>query len=190
MLDYRSQDGANQLGDEAKSDRTPYSDYTDYQPSNKPENIENIDRWTPDISADKSKSSQAQQFLTPQWGNVTPFALESGNQFRPDAPQPFLLTDGEVDLQEKTITLDEGEILDISPELIGTVINPKFIAQAEEVVKYSASLTDKEKLMAEFWEDGKDTSFPPGTWMTFGQYVSARDDNTLDEDVENVFCSR
>jgi len=188
LLDYRSQDGTNQLGDEAKSDRTPYSDYTGYQPSNKPGNIENIDRWTPDISADKSKSSQAQQFLTPQWGNVTPFALESGNQFRPDAPQPFLLTDGEVNLQEKTITLEDGEILDISPELIGTIINPKFIAQAEEVVKYSASLTDKEKLMAEFWEDGKDTSFPPGTWMTFGQYVSARDDNTLDEDVEMFFA--
>ncbi|MEM9487396.1 MAG: calcium-binding protein, partial [Cyanobacteria bacterium P01_F01_bin.116] len=31
------------------------------------------------------------------------------------------------------------------------------------------------------------TSFPPGTWMTFGQFVSARDDNSLDDDAKLFF---
>ncbi|MEO0406294.1 MAG: calcium-binding protein, partial [Cyanobacteria bacterium P01_A01_bin.135] len=62
-----------------------------------------------------------------------------------------------------------------------------FIAQAEEVIDFSKDLNDEGRLIAEFWEDGGGTSFPPGTWMTFGQFVSARDNNSLDEDVELFF---
>ena len=191
LLNYRVRDGANQLGDASNSDGTPYSDYTGYQPSNKPGQIKNIEQWTPDILIDDSSIDEefiSQEFLTPHWGKVTPFALEDGNQLRPDPPQPFLLVEGEVDLEAKTITLEDGVVLDITPELVGTLIDPEFIAQAEEVVEYSANLSDEQKLIAEFWEDGGGTSFPPGTWMTFGQYVSARDDNTLDEDAEMFFC--
>ncbi|WP_196223111.1 vanadium-dependent haloperoxidase, partial [Roseibium sp. RKSG952] len=51
-----------------------------------------------------------------------------------------------------------------------------------------ANLTDEEKVIAEFWEDGGGTAFPPGTFMTFAQYVSARDENTLDEDAQLFFA--
>ena len=190
LLDYREGDGANQLGDAPNSDGTPYSDYTGYRPVNEPGNIEHIEYWTPDILVDSNsidESFVSQKFLTPHWGKVTPFALDSRDRYRPDAPQPFLLIDGKADLDAKTITLKNGTVLDITPELVGTLINPEFIAQAEEVVQYSANLDDEEKLIAEFWEDAEGTSFPPGTWMTFGQYVSARDDNTLDEDVQMFF---
>ncbi|WP_196223366.1 vanadium-dependent haloperoxidase, partial [Roseibium sp. RKSG952] len=47
-----------------------------------------------------------------------------------------------------------------------------------------ANLTDEEKVISEFWEDGAGTSLPPGTFMTFAQYVSARDDNSQADDVE------
>ena len=190
LLAYRAFDGANQLGNEPGSDGTPYSDYTGYQPVNEGGNVRDIERWTPDLLVDSNaidESFISQEFLTPQWGQVNPFALDYGSQFRPSAPQPFLLVDGQVDLEAKTITLEDGTVLDITPELVGTVINPEFIAQAEEVVEFSANLNDREKLIAEFWEDGGGTSFPPGTWMTFGQYVSARDDNTLDEDAQMFF---
>ena len=188
LLDYRANDGANQLGNAIASNGKPYSDYTGYQPSNKSDSIENIELWTPDvISTDESKSV-TQEFLTPHWGNVTPFTQKSLKKFRPPAPQPFLLVDGKVDLKSQTITLEDGSILKISPNLVGEVINPEFIAQTEEVIEYSANLTDKEKIIAEFWEDGGGTSFPPGTWMTFGQYVSARDEHTLDEDAQMFFA--
>ena len=117
---------------------------------------------------------------------MTPFAEESG-ELLPPPPEPFLLVEGQTDLEAKTITLEDGTMVDIDRSKVGTIINPEFIAQAEEVIAYSANLTDEQKLIAEFWEDGGGTSFPPGTWMTFGQYVSVKDDHTLDEDAQLFF---
>lgn len=119
---------------------------------------------------------------------MIPFSLESGDRLRPPAPEPFLLVDGEVDWETATITLANGNTLNINSSAIGSIINPAFIKQAESLIEVSANLTDKQKLIAEFWEDGKGTSFPPGTWMTFGQFVSARDNHTLDEDAKMFFA--
>jgi Ca2+-binding RTX toxin-like protein len=182
LLEFRRLDGSNQLDN--------YSENGDYQPVNAAGETIQIDLWTPElvpIDAEPGEEIRVQQFLTPQWGDVTPFALESGEQFRPEAPQPFLLVDAAVDLENKTITLENGSVLDIDKSLVGTIINPEFVAQAQEVVNISANLTDEQKLVAEFWEDGGGTSFPPGTWMTFGQFVSARDNNTLDQDAQLFF---
>ncbi|WP_019507245.1 vanadium-dependent haloperoxidase [Pleurocapsa sp. PCC 7319] len=193
LLEYRYQDGANQggydnpYGDGTPGDGTPYSDTTGYQPANTPDSVKYIEQFTPEnipVNNSPLDPETAQVPLTPQFGNVTPFGLESGDQYRPEAPEPFLLVDGTVDLEAGTITLADGEVLQISKDLIGDVINPEFIAQAEEIVEISANLTDEQKLIAEFWEDGPGTSFPPGNSNTFGQYVSARDNHTLDEDVE------
>jgi len=179
LLAFRRNDGSNQLGN--------YTDTTNYQPINPPGQSIVIDRWTPENVPIDDPNGRIQQFLTPQWAQVTPFALDSPSQFRPVAPKPFLLVDGEVNVQNKTITLANGTIFKIDRSLVGTVINPEFIAQAKEVVDISASLTDEQKLIAEFWEDGSGTSFPPGTWMTFGQFVSARDNNSIDKDAQLFF---
>ena len=181
LLDFRHHDGSNQLGD------NPYSDITNYQPVNSVTEILNLELWTPETLPIDDPEGSVQQFLTPQWGDVIPFALDSGSQFRPPAPAPWLLVEGNTDLEAQTITLENGSVLDIDPSLIGTVINPEFIDQVTEVVEFSANLTDEQKLIAEFWEDGGGTSFPPGTWMTFGQFVSARDDHSLDDDVKLFF---
>jgi hypothetical protein len=187
LLEFRQQDGSNQLGNDPNGTLgVPYSDISGYQPVNSPDAVVRIDLWTPEnvpIDAPPGEGT-LQTALTPQWGSVIPFSLESGDQFRPPAPQPFLLVDGEVDLQAQTITLENGEVLPISRDLVGEVINPEFIAQAQRLVDVSANLTDEQKLIAEFWEDGGGSSFPPGTWMTLGQFVSARDNHTLDEDAK------
>ena len=186
LIDFRSQDGSNQDGTDANGDGTPYSDITGYQPVNQAGNIVDIEKWTPElvpIDANPGEEDRTQEFLTPHWGEVTPFGLTSGDQFRPVAPQPFLLVDGTVDLDAGTITLAaDGSVVSITPDIVGTIINPEFINQTQEVIDYSANLTDEEKLIAEFWEDGGGTSFPPGTFMTFGQFVSARDGHSLDDD--------
>ncbi|MGF1493408.1 MAG: DUF6851 domain-containing protein [Microcoleaceae cyanobacterium] len=180
LLEFRVQDGSNQLGD--------YLDTTNYQPTNpNPEEIVNLELWTPENVPIDDLDAPLQQFLTPQWGQVTPFGLESGDALRPAAPEPFLLVEGELNFEQRTITLADGSVVAISPEIVGTVINPEFIEQSEELVEISANLTDEQKLIAEFWEDGGGTSFPPGTWITFGQFVSAQNDNTLDEDVQLFF---
>ena len=189
LLKFRLEDGSNQAGDDPNGTLgVPYSDVSGYESVNLPGNTIDIERWTPEtvpIDAQPGEETRIQNFVTPHWGDVTPFALESGFQFRPPAPEPFLLVEGEVDLEEQTITLeDTEEVLPITKDLIGKVINPGFIEQAENIVEVSANLTDEQKIVAEFWEDGGGTSFPPGTWMTFGQFVSARDDNSLDEDAQ------
>jgi Ca2+-binding RTX toxin-like protein len=193
LLAFRRNDGSNQLGTDPNGTLgRPYSDNSGYTSVNGPRATIDIEQWTPEpvpIDAAPGEEIRVQSFLTPQWGNVTPFGLESGSQFRPAAPQPFLLDgiDGEVDLAAKTITLSDGTVLPISKDLIGTVINPGFIEQAQRVIDTSANLTDEQKLIAEFWEDGGGTSFPPGTWMTFGQFVSARENHSLDTDAQLFF---
>jgi len=183
LLEFRRADGSNQLNN--------YADTTGYEPINSPDQIVNLERWTPErvpIDAQPGEEQRIQEFLTPQWGEVIPFSLDSGDQFRPEAPQPFLLVEGDDNPEAGTITLADGSVVEISPELVGTVINPEFIQQAEQIVQVSANLTDEQKLVAEFWEDGGGTSFPPGTWMTFGQFTSARDNNSLDEDAKLFFA--
>jgi hypothetical protein len=186
LLAVRHFDGANQLND--------YADTTGYTPLNSLEHRVDISAWTPERVPIDAVSNEAanriQKHLTPHWGRVTPFALESSDSFRPEAPQPFF-TDACVgstlNFQDKTITLPDANVVPVTRDLIGTVINPEFIHQATQVIEFSKNLTDTQKLIAEFWENGKGTSFPPGTWMTFGQCISARDHHTLDEDIKLFF---
>ena len=76
VLNYRYQDGANQLGDES-SVAIPYSDYTGYTPT-----LGNPDHWQPLALP----TGGTQKFLTAHWEQVKPFALNSANQFRPSGP--------------------------------------------------------------------------------------------------------
>src|SRR2546426_77396 len=59
--------------------------------------------------------------------------------------------------------------------------------QAEQILHYSARLTDSQKVIAEYWADGPNSELPPGHWMLFGQFVSRRDGHTLDQDVKLFF---
>ncbi len=187
LMEFRRTDGSNQLNG--------FADTTNYQPVNtNSSNITDLAKWTPEFVPIDSDSN-LQQFLTPQWSVVAPFALDSPDAVRPVAPEPFLLVEGAtVDLSARTITLSNGDVIPISSAIVGTdvnagaIINQAFVEQAEDLIVISAGLTDEQKLVAEFWEDDSGTSFPPGTWMTFGEFVSARDNNTLDEDVVLFFA--
>ncbi|MEL6317891.1 MAG: vanadium-dependent haloperoxidase, partial [Pseudomonadota bacterium] len=135
--------------------------------------------------------------------SITDYAL-------PPAPQGFFAAGFEastLDLDAKTITLAgggvtltdgassvtflNGDVIDLfaltigqRADLRGKVVNDDFIGQAEQVVAYSGTLTDTGKLVAEFYEDGGGTAFPPGTWMAYGQFVSARDEHDTDADAK------
>ncbi|NBC33353.1 MAG: calcium-binding protein [Alphaproteobacteria bacterium] len=193
LLALRSNDGSNET-----------VDYTPVNPN--PLEINDITRWTPEnVPIDPEDTDPEQSFLTPQWPGVESFALpetaDGSTDFepiRPPPPQPFFteafagsvlnFDDGTITVSAP-ITIDgepvpAGEDVLVSKDLIGTVINPGFIDQAQQVIDFNAGLTDEQKIIAEFWEDGGGTAFPPGTFMTFGQFVSARDDHTLDQDAQ------
>lgn len=86
LLQYRYRDGANQLGDEKGSSGKPYSDYTMYRPVNPVDKIIDPDRWQLIPFDDGKGGTVVMDFLTPHWYRVTPFALDSAEQFRPGPP--------------------------------------------------------------------------------------------------------
>jgi hypothetical protein len=143
LLDLRHQDGSNQLNN--------YADTSGYQPVNTWDKIIDPNHWQ-QLSVD---GQNIQKFLTPHWGNVTPFALTSGDQFLPSPPAQF-----------------------------GT---QKYVDQALQIIEYSAELTGKQKVIAEYWADGPRTELPPGHWNLFGEFVSVRDKLSLDENVKLFF---
>jgi hypothetical protein len=66
--------------------------------------------------------------------------------------------------------------------------DPAYREQALEVIAYSASLTDEQKVIAEYWADGPASELPPGHWCLFGHFVSQRDLHDLDADVKMFFA--
>jgi hypothetical protein len=97
IIATRHRDGANQLGDLTPSG-TPYADTTNYAPLNPaisittPTPLDQIpypNHWQPLSYLNPATGTLATpKFIAPHWGNVTPFALSSGAQFRPEPPSP------------------------------------------------------------------------------------------------------
>ena len=57
-----------------------------------------------------------------------------------------------------------------------------------DMIKFSRDLDGTRKLIVEYWADGPDSEFPPGHWGLFAQFVSRRDDHTIDDDVKMFFA--
>jgi hypothetical protein len=104
---------------------------------------------------------RVQQFLAPHWGRVTPFALASAAQFRPGRPPAFY-----------------------EHRAFGW----PYRRQALELLQLSATLTDREKVIAEYWSDGPATETPPGHWCLHARWISRRDGHALDQDVKLFFA--
>jgi hypothetical protein len=158
VIDYRRNDGANQLGNEAGGDGTPYGDYTYYVPVNPKDKIVDPDRWQPITFTLPDGRKVTPNFLTPHWYRVKPFALERSSQFRPPPP-PKTTTDDEL-LKRET----------------------------EQVLAYNGALTNHQKAVVEFMRDGPRSTGQSGHWLRFAQDVSRRDKHDLDKDVKLYFA--
>ena len=66
--------------------------------------------------------------------------------------------------------------------------SPEYIEESLEALSYSATLTDLQKMIAEYWANGPHTELPPGHWNLFANFVSHRDHHTLDQDVTMFFA--
>ena len=167
-----------------------------YTPINSgPDNVINIEKWTPEYNSSGNANYGLQAYLTPQWGELTPFAISkdalSDITEKAKTPESFLLRESDsYNLAQGTITDGlTGQTLDIDKSLIGTYINPKFIQQTEAVIGWGQQLTNDNqgsinKATAEFWEDGEGTPFPPGTWLVIGQAVSLNNRYGVGEDAK------
>jgi hypothetical protein len=137
-----------------------YTDTTGYLPINSPDQINDPNRWQPLClnGLEKCDEANQQKFIAPHWGKVIPFALKGPDQFSPKDPN-FLYKEP-----------------------------AQYEKQAQQVLDYSANLTDREKVIAEYWADGPSSELPPGHWTLFAEVVSARDRHTLDQDVKMFFA--
>lgn len=117
----------------------------------------------------------------------TPFAIVDPNQFQilfqngmlqvPVTPQwglvvPFALT-------------SPDEFAPHRPP--ATYPSRRYKQQAEEILHISAHLNDFKKVVAKYWADVDGTVTIDGQWNVFAQFVSRRDQQTLDEDVKLFF---
>lgn len=120
----RKHDGTNREGDEGgrQYNRQPYSDYTGYKPVNSAYELRNPSRWQPNTISRRDVYT-IQGFATPQFGRVKPFSFDSPEQFQvPPPPNNYYL--------------DRKGYRD----------------QADEVLKASASLDDRQKMSAELFD--------------------------------------
>lgn len=163
VLAFRHHDGSNQLGDLHPG---AYSDWTGYGSVNPPSTVPVIpglvndpNHWQP-LTYFDGTSVVTQKFVGAQWGHVIPFAMTSPDQFR-------------------------AKIGQFGPAQHGTAM---FVSQAQDLVRISANLTDKQKMIAEYWANGPGTELPPGHWALFGQFVSQRDHHTIGQDAKMFFA--
>ncbi|HEV8290719.1 MAG TPA: hypothetical protein VGP94_02295, partial [Tepidisphaeraceae bacterium] len=89
--------------------------------------------------------------LLPQWPEVTPFAIESGDQFRPAAPPSMT-----------------------SNEFTAAFNHLKEIGAVDTTVRIP-----EQTQIALFWADGAGTATPPGHWNLIAQNVAEAKHNTL-----------
>ena len=78
VLAFRATDGSNQANG--------YADTIGYVPVNTPDQVNDPFRWQPLRHPNASGAMVVQKYLTPHWGDITPFAMTSPNQFLPPGP--------------------------------------------------------------------------------------------------------
>jgi uncharacterized protein DUF6851/vanadium-dependent haloperoxidase-like protein len=103
VLAFRAGDGANQAGG--------YADTSGYVPVNTPDKVNDVFHWQPLRVPDGNGGLVVQKFMTPHWGNVTPFALSSPDQFLP--PGPSRLTLGLLDEEVNEVILQSAALTDL-----------------------------------------------------------------------------
>ncbi len=150
---------------------SPDFDPNRWQPIRVPNGTRVDSDGNPIAVADDPSSYNDQSFLSPHWGAVRPFALSSGSQFLPPPPP------------------QKGSPLEYT-DVLGNVStnNDAWIEQMEEIRERSATLTDEEKVLAEFWADGPRTWTPPGHWNQLAEGLSIRDGHGIDQDVKMFFA--
>lgn len=138
VIAARKHDGSNRDGDEGgrKYNRVPYADYTGWKPVNTAYELRDPSHWQPNIVG-KNGIFKIQQFVTPQYGRVTPISYKSPSQFS------------------------------LTPPVNSDVHNrAAYKKQADEILSASAHLTDHDKMTAEFFNDKINAlGYTTGNWV-------------------------
>jgi hypothetical protein len=156
VIEFRHNDGSNQLGNLSASG-VPYSDYTGYKPVNTFDQVNDPNRWQPLPVPDGRGGITGQTYSGPHWGNVIPFALTSGSQFRAlNPPARF----GSLEYEEQC-----KDLINLSANLTD---------RQKVIVEHWA-------------DGPGTSSFPPGHWVRFCGWLAARDNMSMDYEMKLFF---
>jgi hypothetical protein len=154
VIDFRHRDGSNQLGDEQGGiPGVAYSDTTGFVSANAP-----MDLTGPFDAASVRDPNAWQPLRYVDASGVLVTQLFVGAHWQ--RVVPFALA---------------SSVQFRSPTGPARAASPEFRSQAEALLRISATLTDEQKAIAEYWADGPKSELPPGHWNLFAQVVSARD---------------
>jgi hypothetical protein len=156
-IEYCHHDGANQLGDLTPSG-VPYADYTGYAPKNPPM-IVALPTTRDGIPA--PGNWQPLTYTDAAGVLRTPVFLGAAWE----RVTPFALASSD-------------QFRPGPPPAYGS---SEYIEQVGRILALQGALTEEQKVITEYWADGAGTELPPGHWLLFGLYVSARDRHTDDQ---------
>jgi len=116
----------------------------------------------------------------------------------PNRWQPLLVTDAQgVTTTQKFIAPQWGLVTPFAltsgaqfrPSVVPNLYpSAGYTDQAQEIMNFSANLTDEQKTIVEYWADGPGTELPPGHWARFAQAVSHREGYGVDDDTKMFFA--
>jgi hypothetical protein len=197
VIDFGMTDGANEAND--------YADDTGYFPVNAPMIVElpgtemaDPNRWQP-LALEFFVTQNGiplpidvQEFISPNWDGVTPFALVRsgpGIPYVDPGLPPQLGGQGDAEFKDAVLDViryssrldpDDGVMVDISPGALGNnplgtedgtgwPVNP---ATSQPYAPNVVLRGDWGRILAEFWADGPESETPPGHWNVIANYVS------------------
>ncbi|NHZ37725.1 vanadium-dependent haloperoxidase [Massilia rubra] len=164
VLDKRRDDGANQGGTMAPGG-TPFADYSGYVARNPPLLV---------IQPTPRSNIVAPDRWQPLSFNDAAGVRRTQSFLAPfwGTVHPFALTSG-------------SQFRPPPPAAFGT---QEFIDQATEIVQIQAVLTERQKVIVDFWAGGASGELPGSYWCRFAQLISARKNYTDDDDVKLFFA--
>jgi hypothetical protein len=125
IVEAREHDGMNQLGDEGRAYHfQPYRDYTGYEPVNTAYRLTHPGRWQPFMASLPTGLQRITGHESPQWAYTDSYTGFNMRQFRLPVPNKSL-----------------------RPNSAG------YRSQVDEIIRTQVSLTDKQKLIAEFFNN-------------------------------------
>ncbi|MCI0339548.1 MAG: tetratricopeptide repeat protein [Planctomycetales bacterium] len=157
LIEYRHNDGSNQLGDDPRGNGKPYSDTSGYKPFREPGQEQDPDRWMPISFAnpDGKPGRFTPRGLTPHWGRVKCIGVDDPGPFRMPGPPKA----------------DSDQMR----------------REVDECIEANANLSLRQKAIVEFMRDGPRSTGQSGHWLRFAQDLSRRDRYGLDQDVKLFF---
>lgn len=149
----------------------PHFNPSRWQPLRVPTGALTDGNGNPVIDHEDPATYSDQKFLTPHWGDVRSFAAGDPHGYLPPRPPQHGSDAPYVDALGQSMSNHEA-----------------WNRQFDQVLEFSANLTDEHKVIAEFWADGPRSETPPGHWNQLAQGVSVRDDHDIGTDARMFFA--